>query len=347
MIELSLTLRSDQQEAVEAALEDVGALAVTLLDADADTSNEQAILEPGVGETPLWSLIMLSALFEADVDRSGLLHVLGELLPDLEPAQISFREVADQDWTRVWMDQFKPMRFGERLWIYPWNIEPPQEIGVVGRSSASCAHGTSASMRVGRSSASCAHGTSASMRVGRSSASCAHGTSASMRVAVRLDPGLAFGTGTHPTTALCLEWLDQADLTGKSVIDYGCGSGVLAIAAALLGAREVLAIDNDPQAIEASRDNAERNGVAGSISLFLPDADPGSMADVLVANILAGPLHELAPFFAARLKSGGALALSGILVGQRDELIERYSEWFEELSATIREDWVRIDGRRR
>ncbi|MBL0162690.1 MAG: 50S ribosomal protein L11 methyltransferase [Xanthomonadales bacterium] len=296
MIELSLTLRSDQQEAVEAALEDVGALAVTLLDADADTSNEQAILEPGVGETPLWSLIVLTALFEADIDRSGLLHVLGELLPDLEPAQIVFREVADQDWTRVWMDQFKPMRFGERLWIYPWNIEPPAE---------------------------------------------------SELVIVRLDPGLAFGTGTHPTTALCLEWLDQADLGDKTVIDYGCGSGVLAIAAALLGARKVIAIDNDPQAIEASHDNAERNGVAGSISLFLPDADPGATADVLVANILAGPLHALAPVFAARLGSGGALALSGILIGQRDELLERYSEWFDGLSATVRDDWVRIDGRRR
>ena len=306
MIELTLTLRSDQQEAVEAALEDVGALAITLLDADADTSNEQAILEPGVGETPLWSLIVLSALFEGGVDRSGLLHVLGEFLPDLEPAQISFREVADQDWTRVWMDQFKPMRFGERLWIYPWNIEPPVQADALVDPS-----------------------------------------SASMRVVVRLDPGLAFGTGTHPTTALCLEWLDQTDIAGKSVIDYGCGSGVLAIAAALLGASDVVAIDNDPQAIVASRDNAERNGVAGSVSLFLPDADPGNMADVLVANILAGPLHQLAPVFATRLKPGGALALSGILIGQRDELLERYSKWFDELSATVREDWVRIDGRRR
>ncbi|MEO7934656.1 MAG: 50S ribosomal protein L11 methyltransferase, partial [Dokdonella sp.] len=111
-IELSLTLRSDLQETVETALEEVGALSVTLLDADADTSNEQAILEPGVGETPLWSLIVLTALFEADVDRNGLVHVLSELLPDLEPDQIVFRDVADQDWTRVWMDQFKPMQFG-------------------------------------------------------------------------------------------------------------------------------------------------------------------------------------------------------------------------------------------
>lgn len=295
-LELSVTLHANQQEAVEAALEDVGALAVTLLDADADTGNERAILEPGVGETPLWSLIVLSALFEADVDRSGLLHVLGELLPDLDPTQITFREIADQDWTRVWMDQFKPMRFGKRLWIYPWNTEPAAEPDAV---------------------------------------------------VVRLDPGLAFGTGTHPTTALCLEWLDQADLAGKRVIDYGCGSGVLAIAAALLGAREVIAIDNDPQAIEASRDNAERNGVAASVALFLPDADPGAVADVLVANILAGPLHALAPVFAARLRPGGTLALSGILVSQRDELLARYAEWFDDLSASVREDWVRIDGRRR
>jgi ribosomal protein L11 methyltransferase len=294
-LELSLTLRSDQQEPVEAALEDVGALAITLLDADADTGNEQAILEPAVGETPLWSLIVLSALFEADVDRSGLLHVLGELLPELEPGQILFREVADQDWTRVWMDQFKPMQFGERLWIYPWNIEPPEN---------------------------------------------------SDSVIVRLDPGLAFGTGTHPTTALCLEWLDRAELHGKSVIDYGCGSGVLAIAAALLGAGSVVGIDNDPQALSASRDNAERNGV-GSIELYLPDSGSEAPADVLVANILAGPLHALAPLFAQRVKAGGAIALSGILVGQHDELLERYSEWFDNLAATVREDWVRIDGLRR
>ncbi|MFZ1391728.1 MAG: 50S ribosomal protein L11 methyltransferase [Dokdonella sp.] len=295
-LELSLTLRSDQQESVEAALEDVGALAVTLLDAEADTSNEQAILEPAVGETPLWSTIVLAALFEADVDRSGLLHVLGELLPELEPAQIQFREVADQDWTRVWMDQFQPMQFGRRLWIYPWNIEPPADEGIV---------------------------------------------------TVRLDPGLAFGTGTHPTTALCLEWLDQLDLQGKTVIDFGCGSGVLAIAAALLGAAHVTGIDNDPQAIEASRDNAGRNGVADRIELALPDQASVESCDLLVANILAGPLYDLAPLFAMRIRPGGLLALSGILDGQQQELLDRYAGWFDELVVTRREDWIRINGRRR
>jgi ribosomal protein L11 methyltransferase len=295
-LELSLTLRSDQQETVENALEDVGALAVTLLDAEADTSNEQAILEPAVGETPLWSTIVLSALFESGTDRSGLVHVLGELLPDLEPSQILFRDVADQDWTRAWMDQFQPMRFGNRLWIYPWNIEPPEDHDAV---------------------------------------------------IVRLDPGLAFGTGTHPTTALCLEVLDRNDLRGQRVVDYGCGSGVLAIAAALLGASEVVAIDNDPQALLASQDNAARNGVADRIALYLPDADPREPADFVLANILAGPLYELAPLFAERLRPGGQLALSGILNGQDHELLEHYAEWFEDLAVSTREDWVRIDGRRR
>lgn len=295
-LELSLTLRSDQQQAVESVLEDVGALAVTLLDADADTTNEQAILEPGVGETPLWSTIVLSALFEADIDRHGLLHVLGDLLPELAPEQIAFRDVEDQDWTRAWMDQYKPMPFGKRLWIYPWNIEPPAD---------------------------------------------------ETSVVVRLDPGLAFGTGTHPTTALCLEWLDGGELHGKQVIDYGCGSGILAIAAALLGARGVIGVDNDPQAIEASRDNAERNGVAERIALFLPGDEPQAATDVLVANILAGPLHELAPLFASRVRPHGLLALSGILDGQHDELLTRYAEWFDDLRVTRREDWVRIDGRRR
>lgn len=296
MLELSLTLRADQQEAVEAALDEVGALALTLLDADADTANENAILEPALGETPLWPMVVLCALFEAGVDRSGLLHVLGELLPDLAPEQVSFREVGEQDWTRAWMDQFKPMQFGARLWIYPWNIEPPADADTV---------------------------------------------------IVRLDPGLAFGTGTHPTTALCLEWLDGIALEGRTVVDYGCGSGVLAIAAALLGATRVIAIDNDPQAIQASRDNAQRNGVAHSIELHLPDVGATEPADVLVANILAGPLYELAPRFAASVKPGGLLALSGILVGQHEDLVGRYADWFEDLRVVQREDWVRIEGHRR
>ena len=301
-LELSLTLRVEQQPGAEEALDDLGALSITLRDADAETADEQAIFEPGVGELPLWPTITLNALFDEQADRRGLAAALGELLPWLEPDQLSFTDVADQDWERAWMDQFKPMPFGRRLWIYPWNIEPPAGEDLV---------------------------------------------------VVRLDPGLAFGSGTHPTTALCLEWLDGLDLTGQTVTDFGCGSGILAIAALKLGATSAVGVDNDPQALTASADNAERNGVAERLTLFLPQdfdhakaAGSAGAADIFVANILAGPLGELAPTFAAAAKPGAPFAISGILQGQQDELLSRYSEWFDELRVDTREDWVRISGRR-
>jgi ribosomal protein L11 methyltransferase len=295
-LELALTLRAERQPRAEEALEDLGALSITLRDADAETPDEQAIFEPGVGELPLWPTITLDALFEADTDRRGLAEALGELLPWLEPDQLAFREVADEDWERAWMDQFRPMPFGRRLWIYPWNIEPPTDADIV---------------------------------------------------VVRLDPGLAFGSGTHPTTALCLEWLDGLDLTAKRVIDYGCGSGILAIAALKLGAAGAIGVDNDPQALVASSDNAARNGVADRLAVYPPGAEPAEPADVFVANILAGPLAELAPTFAAACRSGAPFAISGILSGQQDELLARYGEWFDDLRVDTREDWVRISGRRR
>jgi len=291
-LELSLIVAADRQADVEAALEDLGALAVTLLDAE-----DHPIFEPAPGETPMWPQIAMSALFEADSDRAGLVHVLTELVADLAPEQIGFRIVEDQDWTRVWMDQFQPMRFGRRLWIYPWNVEPPGD-----EPDA---------------------------------------------IVVRLDPGLAFGTGTHPTTALCLEWLDALDLAGKTVLDYGCGSGVLAIAALKLGAVRVVGVDNDPQALSASRDNAERNGVAAQLELSAPDAFVAEAFDALVANILAGPLEELAPRFAQCVKPGGTLVMSGILRGQESALCTRYAEWFDAIAVEAREDWMRISGRRR
>ena len=291
-LELSLIVAADRQADIEAALDDVGALSVTLLDAE-----DHPIFEPGPGETPLWPQIAMSALFDGASDRVGLVHALTELVPDLAPERIGFRLVEDQDWTRVWMDQFQPMRFGRRLWIYPSTIEPPGDDADA--------------------------------------------------IVVRLDPGLAFGTGTHPTTALCLQWLDGLDLAGKTVVDYGCGSGVLAIAALKLGAAHVVGVDNDPQALAASRDNAERNGIVAGLELVAPEEFSTQPADVLVANILAGPLHELAPHFAASLVGGGAIALSGILNGQQQELGERYAEWIDAIVFELRDDWVRISGRRR
>ncbi len=167
-------------------------------------------------------------------------------------------------------------------------------------------------------------------------------------VNVILDPGLAFGTGTHPTTALCLEWLDSLNLAGKEVIDFGCGSGILAVAALKLGADKVTGIDIDYQAIEASKDNAERNGVADKLELFLPEDQPQDLkAEILVANILAGPLRELAPLIAERVQPGGKLALSGLLSEQAAELSEHYSQWFEMDEAAHKDDWSRLTGIRK
>lgn len=164
-------------------------------------------------------------------------------------------------------------------------------------------------------------------------------------VNVMLDPGLAFGTGTHPTTAMCLEFLDGLDLTDKTVIDYGCGSGILAIAALKLGAARVVGIDIDPQAIEASLENARRNNVADRLELFLTDDQPQNLkADVLVANILAGPLRELAPHLADLTRKDGTLILSGLLESQAGELTETYSRWFTMDPSAVKEEWCRLSG---
>ncbi|MCY1502987.1 Ribosomal protein L11 methyltransferase [compost metagenome] len=163
-----------------------------------------------------------------------------------------------------------------------------------------------------------------------------------------LDPGLAFGTGTHPTTALCLEWLDGQELAGCKVLDFGCGSGILAIAALLLGAEQAVGTDIDPQALEASRDNASRNGIEPArFPVYLPEDLPREPADVLVANILAGPLVSLAAQLAELVKPGGRLALSGILAEQAEEVRAAYAGSFELDPTAERDGWIRISGRRR
>ncbi|MBL0866260.1 50S ribosomal protein L11 methyltransferase [Pectobacterium carotovorum] len=167
-------------------------------------------------------------------------------------------------------------------------------------------------------------------------------------VNVMLDPGLAFGTGTHPTTALCLQWLDGLDLEGKTIIDFGCGSGILAIAALKLGAARAIGIDIDPQAIQASRDNAQRNGVSERLELYLPKDQPADLsADVVVANILAGPLRELAPLISDLPKAGGYLGLSGVLATQAEGVAEAYADKFTLDPVAEREEWCRITGQRR
>lgn len=169
-----------------------------------------------------------------------------------------------------------------------------------------------------------------------------------MAVNLMLDPGLAFGTGSHPTTALCLQWIAEQDWQGKTVIDYGCGSGILAIGAMLMGAERVLGVDNDTQALTATKDNAQRNGIAAqAIPVFLPEDTPQEAVDVMLANILAGPLIEMAAHLAELTKVRGLITLSGILEHQADAVVKAYSPWFDMHTVVSKDEWVRIDGIKR
>lgn len=288
-IQIIIETRESEAERVGEALQQTGAVAVTLQDA-ADEPVFQ--LEPG--ETPLWSRTQICGLFDGTVDPE---HVLAELRARLGAPgdlQAEVQTLPDQDWQRAWMDRYAPMRFGERLWVCPHWHTPPDPAAVN----------------------------------------------------VMLDPGLAFGTGTHPTTTLCLEWLDGENLADKTVIDFGCGSGILSIAAAKLGARAVWAVDHDPQALLATRENAKENGVEARVHACTGDELPPAPVDVLLANILATPLITLAPRFAERVKPGGTVVLSGILVGQAEEVLENYQPWFTMAPIRVREDWVRAHGQR-
>ncbi len=298
-LQLTLPCRETEQARIEHALEQLGALAITLSDAHADAPDEQAIFEPGVGEQPLWDELQLVALFADATDPGLLLHAIESIDPEIDLAAAAFETVADQDWERAWMDQYVPLQFGRRTFIVPWDAELPEAATAPGAA------------------------------------------------VLRLDPGLAFGSGTHPTTALCLQWLDALELDGTTVLDFGCGSGILALAALQLGAARVVAIDNDPQALTATLDNARRNDLAERIDVHDPDGAPAGHFPVVVANILASALLALAPTLAQRVAPGGRIALSGILAGQQPELLATYAQWFDDLRVTQFEDWLRIDGVRR
>lgn len=166
-------------------------------------------------------------------------------------------------------------------------------------------------------------------------------------VCLILDPGLAFGTGTHPTTALCLEWLASHDLAGKTVIDYGCGSGILAVAAVLLGAKIAHAVDIDPQAITATESNAQKNNVQDKIHCYLPEDFPALQADIVLANILAKPLIDMSEMIASLLVSDGTLILSGILHEQADTVINAYQSHITLQPLVQQEDWIRLSGAKR
>lgn len=170
---------------------------------------------------------------------------------------------------------------------------------------------------------------------------------AGLECVIRLDPGLAFGSGSHATTALCLEWLTQADVAGREVIDYGCGSGILALAALALGAGGVVAVDIDEQALLATRDNATKNELGDRLTVVTPAEMTTGPADILLANILFNPLLQLAPQFFDVIRPQGAVVLSGILAHQAQECLERYSPWFNMKTPCFKDEWAMLYGTRR
>ena len=291
-IQIKLNATNENAEAIgDMLMDETGALSITFLDA-----KDTPVFEPLPGETRLWGDTDVLALYDAEIDTAAVLAQIQASPLLAKDFAYKVEQIEDKDWEREWMDNFHPMKFGERLWICPSWREIPDPTAVN----------------------------------------------------VMLDPGLAFGTGTHPTTALCLQWLDSLDLAGKTVIDFGCGSGILAIAAIKLGAAKVVGIDIDPQALQASRDNAARNGVADQIEVYLPQYQPeGLVADVVVANILAGPLRELSPVIKSLMKPQGQLAMSGVLDVQAEGVADFYRDELDIDPIVEMQEWCRITGRKR
>ena len=267
-----------------------GSVAVTMED-----NADQPVLEPAVGETPLWQQTRLTGLYPADTDMKAVLAQFPAALLDTCNQRVEILE--DKDWEREWMQHYQPMCFGKRLWVCPSWLAPPEPDAIN----------------------------------------------------LLLDPGLAFGTGTHPTTALCLTALAGMDLQDQAVVDYGCGSGILAVAALKLGARHALGVDNDPQALAATRDNASRNSITdGALSVALPGAEPIQQwqhrADVVVANILAGPLLELSGTLLGLARPGATILMSGLLTSQAATLRAHYAAHLTLTVAAEHDNWVCLQG---
>ncbi len=292
--EIEFPLGNLELGCVERALEELGSSSITFVD-----RGDEPILEPKPGEVRLWGDTLVRALFgtSGDAPHGGALEKVNALAARLgrhitDTARV--RAVEDREWERVWLTDWKSMRFGRRLWVCPTAAEAPEDPDAV---------------------------------------------------IVRLDPGLAFGTGTHPTTALCLQVLDSLPLAGRSMIDYGCGSGILAIAALKMGAAHVIAVDLDPQALLATRENAIRNSVSDSIET---QGVPAGLrpASCVVANILAGPLIELAPILTQACAPGGDLLLSGLLKTQAYAVKAAYASDFDRVKVIERDDWCCIHALR-
>ncbi|WP_323121518.1 50S ribosomal protein L11 methyltransferase [Burkholderia alba] len=293
--ELVVELAREHAEALSDALIELGALSVSVEDADADTPDEQPLFgEPGLTpERTAWQRSRVVALLDAQHEPAVLLAAAVNELGLADAPAFTVREVEEQDWVRLTQSQFEPIHIGEKIWVVPsWHDAPDPDALVL-----------------------------------------------------ELDPGLAFGTGSHPTTRLCMEWLEQSVRPGQSVLDYGCGSGILAILAKKCGAQPVLGIDIDPQAVESARQNSTRNHA--DVTYGLPDDCPDGEFDIVVANILSNPLKLMASMLASKVKPGGRIALSGVLARQADEVASVYARYIDIAVWREYEGWVCLAGTRR
>jgi ribosomal protein L11 methyltransferase len=293
--ELIVELAREHAEALSDALLELGALSVSVEDADADTPDEQPLFgEPGLTpERTAWQHSRVIALLAAEHDPTLLLTAAANELKLAPTPSFTVREVEDQDWVRLTQSQFDPIPIGKRIWVVPsWHAAPDPDALVL-----------------------------------------------------ELDPGLAFGTGSHPTTRLCMEWLEEAVTPGQSVLDYGCGSGILAILAKKCGANPVVGIDIDPQAVESAQHNSARNHA--DVAYGLPADCPAEAFDIVVANILSNPLKLMASMLASKVKPGGRIALSGVLARQADEVASAYTPWIDIGVWREYDGWVCLAGTRR
>ncbi|MGD9592124.1 MAG: 50S ribosomal protein L11 methyltransferase [Candidatus Berkiella sp.] len=282
-VEISFETPQAQAQIWSDKLEALGAASVSFYDA-----GTTPILEPLPGETTLWHQVKVVGLFSQDDFNETIIHAIQKQLPH---TPIQSAVLAEQDWTRTWLEYFKPIQFGEKLWIVPTDASAPEQKDAV---------------------------------------------------IVRLDPGLAFGTGTHPTTALCLGWLDKNPPLNQTVLDYGCGSGILAIGALKLGAAHAFAIDYDPQALIATQENGLRNDIkANQLTVCLPENKPANLkAQTILANILAQPLISLSSVLTEHCTPGGNLVMSGLLVNQIDEVGAAYEPFFDIKDVQVQEEWA-------
>lgn len=296
MFELCLQVAQEGVDLLSDTLMEIGALSVSVEDADALTDQERALYgEPGMPPPPQlgWARSIVVALF---ADESSALEVGNWLLEQEEWAEhlsvSKVRPVPDQDWVRLTQSQFDPVQITPEFWIVPTWHELPSGASQV----------------------------------------------------LRLDPGLAFGTGTHPTTKMCLKWISTHPPSEQRVLDYGCGSGILAMGAALFGAKVVDAVDIDAAAVSSTIENARANQLEGQIQAGLPDAASGTY-DTVLANILASPLKVLAPLLAGHMKPGGSLVLAGILERQAQELMDAYAPYCKLSVADSLDGWILMSAK--